>query len=337
MFSVNINTSSWWSLFWYGNLIIFFQIGWAVVQISHLSIIPSISRDYTHSADLSTIRYTASVCCGIVVYLITWIVLQTNHDNDQIGPYDFYKFKEISLILSCIGILSSALFYCGLHTVNYNYENTSESNLLNKKQNLLKTSIIYKVSLLYMASRLFTILNLIYIPLFLEERQSVSNSSGDDLRNAIAIVPLVSFASSFLTSIVLKFRTNQITDKCLYIIGSVLSLTACVWIAIQMNVDLHFQIYGIATLTGMGSSSTMISSLCVTAEVAKNHRFGGSVYSTVTFTDKLISGGMVLITQHLSPKTTDLSPNFYGHVLAYVCGGTAIAGLMTISMFSYQH
>ncbi|KAK5639425.1 hypothetical protein RI129_011917 [Pyrocoelia pectoralis] len=337
IFSITPNTNSWWSLLWYGGLIILFQVGWATVQISHLAIIPCISQDHTHSADLTTIRYAASVCCGITVYLITWMVLKTNQNADKFGPNDFYKFREIALILSFIGILSSTLFYCGLHAIHYNSENISESNtLLHPQSNLLKTSIIYQVSLLYMASRLFTTLNLIYIPLFLEERQIILMPESDGIREAIAIVPLVSFLSSFGMSFILKFRPKQMNEKVIYVVGSIFSLIACTWIAIGMNSGLGHQIYGIATLIGLGSSSTMISSLCLTADVAKSRGFGGSVYSTVTFTDKLVSGGIVVITQHLSPKSIELSSNFYGQVLAYVCGSTALIGLITAITLYYQ-
>lgn len=41
---------------YYALTIILFQVGWAVVQISHLSIIPYMSRDQNHSADLTAIR-----------------------------------------------------------------------------------------------------------------------------------------------------------------------------------------------------------------------------------------------------------------------------------------
>ncbi|KAB0801069.1 hypothetical protein PPYR_05423 [Photinus pyralis] len=336
IFSIVPNTNSWWSILWYSGLIILFQVGWATVQISHLAIIPCISQDHTHSADLTTIRYAASVCCGITVYLITWMVLKTTQYVDKFGPDDFYKFREIAFILSFIGIFSSLLFYCGLHAVNYRYENLSESNgLLRPQSSLLKTSIIYQVSLLYMASRLFTTLNLIYIPLFLEERELKFMPKGDGIRQSIAIVPLVSFLSSFAMSIILKWRPKQMNDKMIYIVGSIFSLIACAWIALAINSDLGRQIYGIACFIGLGSSSTMISSLCLTAEVAKSHGFGGSVYSTVTFTDKLVSGGIVVITQHLSPKSIEMSSNFYGHVLAYVCGSTAVIGLITVTTLYY--
>lgn len=43
-------------LVYYITVITLFQIGWAVVQISHLCTIPEMSRDYSQSSDLTTIR-----------------------------------------------------------------------------------------------------------------------------------------------------------------------------------------------------------------------------------------------------------------------------------------
>ncbi|ENN71198.1 hypothetical protein YQE_12127, partial [Dendroctonus ponderosae] len=82
------------ALVYYILSITLFQVGWAVVQIAHLSLIPEISRNHSHSSDLTAIRYTASVCCSMTVYLITFLVLQTD-DNASIGPQDFFKFKVL--------------------------------------------------------------------------------------------------------------------------------------------------------------------------------------------------------------------------------------------------
>lgn len=50
---------------------------------------------------------------------------------------------------------------------------------------------------------------------------------------------------------------------------------------------------------GMGSSATMVASLCMTATYANTNGYGGgSVYSAVTFLDKLISGIVVVIIQY---------------------------------------
>lgn len=53
-------------------------------------------------------------------------------------------------------------------------------------------------------------------------------------------------------------------------------------------------------ISGVSSSATVVTSLCVTAKfVRTNGCEGGSIYSLVTFTDKLISGAVVLLVQNL--------------------------------------
>lgn len=64
-----------------------------------------------------------------------------------------------------------------------------------------------------MASRLFTTLSLIYIPLYIAERAANENTQTDGIRQTIAAVPLVSYIASFLTSIFLKFRLSICNDK----------------------------------------------------------------------------------------------------------------------------
>lgn len=48
---------SWWMPLYYGVLIVFFQIGWAIVQISHLAMIPTISDSLSVRSELTSIRY----------------------------------------------------------------------------------------------------------------------------------------------------------------------------------------------------------------------------------------------------------------------------------------
>lgn len=64
-----------------------------------------------------------------------------------------------------------------------------------------------------MSSRLYTILNLIYIPLFLEERSDADVREISTVRSAIAVVPLISFCASFLASILLNYKTKYVSDK----------------------------------------------------------------------------------------------------------------------------
>ncbi|VEN40083.1 unnamed protein product [Callosobruchus maculatus] len=313
-----------------------FQIGWAIVQISHLSLIPEISRSHAHSSDLTAIRYTASVCCNMTVYLVTLFILQQNVESQAVGPRDFYKFKEIALIITFIGILSSMFFYCGLlGTYSDGYETLREpedvNNLNDNNRHFLKSVVMYTVALMYMASRLFTILNLIYMPLYIDERSTTDQTRIEQVRETIATVPLVSYIASFLTSILLKYKNGICNDKIIYAVGTFFGLLSSILIGIGVPTSSDSELYIIAVLIGISGSTTMVASLCLTANFVKtNGHGGGMIYSIVTFTDKLISGAVVLLVQNMQCTPRSLCPHFYENVLSYVCGVVSIIGLSSM-------
>lgn len=161
----------------------------------------------------------------------------------------------------------------------------------------------------YVFSRLFLTTSLIYLPLWLDERSYSPpgpqvNFSGllqfsepNKSVEHIATVPLVSFLSSFVSSIFL--RSGRLGHQLSYLIGSLTSIGACAWVALSPSAT-SAQLYGIAVLFGAGSSITMISSLCITADMIGPHADqSGFIYSAVTFADKLITGVVVIIIETL--------------------------------------
>lgn len=60
-------------LFYHILVIVLFQIGWAIVQISHLSIIPNITNVPAQRSELTAIRYnyiTHSYILSVLFYLL---------------------------------------------------------------------------------------------------------------------------------------------------------------------------------------------------------------------------------------------------------------------------
>lgn len=154
--------------------------------------------------------------------------------------------------------------------------------------------------------------SLVYMPLWLNERSwKPAPAAGNDLLypytemviegdrtiEHIATVPLMSFISSFVASMILKMVNRRIGHKVAYLIGSITSILGCLWVAEAASPDgSSIQLYLIAILFGAGSSVTMISSLCITADMIGPHADqGGFIYSAVTFCDKLITGIAVVI------------------------------------------
>lgn len=85
----------WWRILYFTIFILLFQFGWPIVQVSHLSIIPEMSRTQKDRSQLTSIRYSASVISNIIVFVVTWIILRTNRSttDSKIGPRDAYRFR----------------------------------------------------------------------------------------------------------------------------------------------------------------------------------------------------------------------------------------------------
>lgn len=75
-------------------VILLFQLGWATVQITHLAMIPELCKTGRDRADLTAMRYSASVTSNVIVFIVTWLVLQSRAQNStNIGPADAYRFR----------------------------------------------------------------------------------------------------------------------------------------------------------------------------------------------------------------------------------------------------
>lgn len=177
------------------------------------------------------------------------------------------------------------------------------------RKNFFKSALLYQNALLYVFSRLFMTTALVYIPLWLDERSltppnnttTVDATGADKSVEHIATVPMVSFLSSFLSSMLLKYASHLFGHQLAYFLGSVISVSGCVLVSIAASPNsTAYLLYTIAILFGAGSSITMISSLCITADMIGRHADqSGFIYSAVTFADKLITGVAVIIIESL--------------------------------------
>jgi Na+/melibiose symporter-like transporter len=89
----------WWIPLYFATMIILFQCGWATVQITHLAMIPELSRTQKDRSDLTAIRYSSGVCSNVLVYCVMWAVLHGGKmkTKNNITPEDTYRFR-VSLL-----------------------------------------------------------------------------------------------------------------------------------------------------------------------------------------------------------------------------------------------
>ncbi|CAD7094095.1 unnamed protein product [Hermetia illucens] len=405
------NSGHWWPPVYFSVFIVIFQAAWAIVQISHFAMIPELSKTTKDRADLTATRYSASVIANLVVFLITWFVLNgRTTDSNNIGPTDERRFRDIALILTLVGVTMSVLFHFSLALSDYEHrrlmallamrgdetesrsrrssvrgrgsnlsqehdesryhaldegqgspsndtedllreiegDQVSTTNSINRAlnnhtgperkrrtRNFLKSPLLYQNALLYVFARLFMTTSLLYMPLWLDERSykmpaAVSEAAAGV--ETLATVPLVSFLSSFVSSMMLKQANKWIPHGLAYLLGSGVSIAVCAWVAFASPKSMQsIQLYVIAMLFGSGSSVTMVSSLCITADMIGKHTYqGGFIYSAVTFADKLITGIVVAIIEAMKCKQRSDCPTYYQNVLACGCGLAAILGILTL-------
>uniref|UniRef100_A0A182T887 Major facilitator superfamily (MFS) profile domain-containing protein n=1 Tax=Anopheles maculatus TaxID=74869 RepID=A0A182T887_9DIPT len=357
----------WWEIVYFVIVILAFQFGWPIVQVTHLAMIPELSRTQKDRSDLTAIRYSVSIVSNVVVYIVTWAVLRSRTSTDnQIGPGDAYRFRDISLILTLVGVSMSVLFTALQHNIIRPSAPRAETDIEREsllgpdqrqtngqvagsytaldtivqrkpKKNFFKSPLLYQNALLYVFSRLFMTTSLVYMPLWLDERAyqpDVTPAENNANVEHLATVPLVSFLASFVASLILKYSNRFVGNSLVYFVGSIISTSVCMWIALSPGSGSFstVSLFLIASLFGAGSSITMISSLCITADMIGKHADqGGFIYSAVTFADKLITGVVVVIIESVKCHDRSECPEYYSRVLSYGCGLAAILGCLTLA------
>ncbi|XP_043280672.1 major facilitator superfamily domain-containing protein 12-like isoform X2 [Venturia canescens] len=322
------------AMFVYVLSITLFQTGWAAVQISHLSMIPALTNSSLVRADLTAIRYSAQVGAAVIVFIVTWIVLPTNEDSvTRLGLQDAYKFRNIVLVLTAVGIVATVFFHVFLKaklldsgssekTRRENGTGTPELEESSKRRSWVGTSLLLRIALLYVASRLFITLATVYLPLYIEEMEVGG-------KQALATVPLTSYLASFVAALGLKYINRSCGTKVCYLIGALIGILASIVTAFGGSNELV--VYTVAILIGAASSITMVTALSVTAElIGPRTENSALVYSIVTFLDKIVTGVVVILIEKWRCIEKEICPNYNRDTLSLVCASSMLLGLVTL-------
>jgi fucose permease len=96
----------------------------------------------------------------------------------------------------------------------------------------------------YMSTRLFVNLTQVFIPLYLHETLDMAAS-------ALALIPLIMFIGSFMTSMIIEKLNRYLGRKLSYVFGVLLGVSACLWIKLGSGDQFKsFEIHIIAVLIG---------------------------------------------------------------------------------------
>jgi len=314
--------------------ILTFQIAWALVQISHLSLIPELTKVSLERARLTSIRYVFTVSTNIVMFVIAWFVFKgtrsdDNWGNNLINPNDSGKFQILASIATVIGILSTSVFHvllkCPLQNDNAKRP-YSQNRTLNfvKILKFCKSVQLYQVAIVFTTCKLLINIALIYIPLFI-------NESAIDESGTIASIPLVAYVSSLITSMGVEYVKPYFgSDKVIFTVGSIISICGSFLVFFNPNNELTYHYLCLAAVCfGSGSAITSVLSLSTTANLIGNDTdCGAFIYSSVTFSDKLINGLAIMGIEFMKCPNLEECSHYYRDVLAFSSGSLALIGLL---------
>lgn len=186
---------------------------------------------------------------------------------------------------------------------------------------LLRNVQLYQVACIYMPTRLFVNLSQIYIPLYLHESLHMPST-------ILALIPLTMFLSSFVSSLLIERINMKFGRKISYCIGVFFGVCACIWIQFGRGYTYeHYQIYLMSILLGSAGSIVLVTSLGITSDlIGQNTESGAFIYGFMSFTDKLSNGLVVMLIQYLYEFADSI--DYYRDVLSYVCGCSALCGLL---------
>ena len=330
----------WAQLLYYALFATIFHFGSACVQISHLALIPVLAGQPGERTQLTAIRNAMTGASNIAVYLVVWAVLG-RRERAGLSEKDVQSFRYILLATLGPGALASLAFQLvlresGLAGANKDGSQETKVKAASRWMLLLREPQFYQVAWLYGATRLVVSLSQAYLPLYMSESLQLNS-------RYVAIVPLVMFTSSFVSSFLIGPLASRVGIKTSYLLGAVLVVAACCLVryggaaAAAQQQDWFSQagIFVVAVLLGFAGALLTITSLGLTTRlIGPNIKSSGMVFSAVGLTDSISVGLAVMTIQQLIPcgdvQCCAKGSQYFRDVLFYAVGGAAVLGAVCL-------
>uniref|UniRef100_A0A0N5A765 MFS domain-containing protein n=1 Tax=Parastrongyloides trichosuri TaxID=131310 RepID=A0A0N5A765_PARTI len=300
-----------------------FQFGWAAVQISHLALIPEMTTSQSVRTSMQSFRYAFSMIANVMVFSLLYYLFQTDDKSGIIDESDLKNFSRSSIILTVIGLFTSALFYI-LTKPHWCVNNmivtpTTQTTIHIKMSWLcwLKNYQYYLVSILYMLCRLNVNVSQVYFPFYVIITLRMSKSY-------VAILPLIIYISSFFCSLFIgiPWISRTIGRKATFMFGVFIALLNCVlFFCDQKNLTFILVIF-----MGIAQSVLLVSSVSLTADlINKNIESGAFVYGSMSLFDKISNGITFQLIEIFNPNCNSRYANvncsdFYRDILVIIPG-----------------
>lgn len=313
---VSSDAPEWSLLLYYCAAASLFNVGWAAVQVSHMAMVPELSKNEHTRVVLNSARYSESVVANVSVFgiLALWSALVSAATQ---------QYTYVSYTTLAIGLLCSFLFLYGIREKPARRRRPlSQSDSLNSLQSALTsppasptspspdaplsppfTTLLcgrwevanngwqmwlcsgdfYRVGWVYMWTRVVVNVSQVFLVFYVLDTLMMS-------RLHITTVPCTVYVSSFVAALVMKRLNASLGRKVITAIGTLFCALALI-ILYFLTPTTAALIYIPAILLGLGNGTVTVQATQLEADlIGRKTEHGAFVYGAMSFTDKLANG-----------------------------------------------
>ena len=315
---INSSAPDWSLLLYYCVAASLFNVGWAAVQVSHMSMVPELSKSEHTRVVLNSARYSESVIANVSVFGI--LALWSELVSETVRQYTYVSYTTLAIGLAC-----SFLFLYGIREKPARRRRPlSQSDSLNSLQASLTASSspspsptpspdgplsqasttllcgrwevpnngwqiwlcsadFYRVGWVYMCTRVVVNVSQVFLVFYVLDTLMMS-------RLHITTVPCTVYVSSFVAALVMKRLNASLGRKVITAVGTLFCMLALILLYFLTPATAGL-IYIPAILLGLGNGTVTVQATQLEADlIGRKTEHGAFVYGAMSFTDKLANG-----------------------------------------------
>lgn len=263
----------------YSTFAAIFNVGWAVTQVAHMSMVNCMSSNPTSRVSLVSCRNAFTMVANLSLYGIALLIFTLLQSVNVIVQYRWIAYVSIS-----IGSCFVVIFLVGTkepgsirHCMDKGLSRISWAYWFNKL-------LYYQVALVYTLTRLVTNVSQAFLAFYVINDLEMNQSSK-------ALVPAIIYICSLIVSVILQeTRWSSWRLKLYFSAGAVLWILSGLGIVFLPS-RMHNLMYAISIIIGAANALMTVTSISMEGVLVGEDLNGCAfVYGSLSFVDKVSCG-----------------------------------------------
>lgn len=276
----------------YSTFAAIFNVGWAVTQVAHMSMVNCMTSNPTSRVSLVSCRNAFTMVANLSLYGIALLIFTLMQSVNVIVQYRWIAYVSISL-----GSCFVAIFLVGTK------EPGSIQHCVDKSLSRIswgywfKKVLYYQIALVYTLTRLVTNVSQAFLAFYVINDLEMNQSSK-------ALVPAIIYICSLIVSVILQeTRWSSWRLKLYFSAGAVLWILSGLGIVFLPS-RLHNLMYAISIIVGAANALMTVTSISMEGVLVGEDLSGCAfVYGSLSFADKVSCGVVLYILESYQGST----------------------------------